>query len=57
MSGEKIESDNYQEKFEENILNTIEYTNKKGAHINLVFLCIIGAVIFCDDSIGYFVWN
>lgn len=46
LSGEKIESESYQEKFEENILNTIEYTNKKGAHKNLVFLCIIGAVFF-----------
>lgn len=52
LSGEKIENENYQEKFEENILNTIEYTNKKVAHKNLVFLCIIGAVIFVLVALG-----
>lgn len=29
LSGEKISEDNYQEKFEENIINTISYSNKK----------------------------
>jgi len=29
ISGEKIKKDEYQEKFEENIINTIDYTNKK----------------------------
>lgn len=29
LSGEKINRDNYQEKLEENIINTIDYTNKK----------------------------
>jgi len=29
LSGEKIEKKDYQDKFEENILNTINYTNKK----------------------------
>lgn len=29
ISGERIEKKNYQEKFEENIINTIDYTNKK----------------------------
>lgn len=29
ISGEKLNEDNYQEKFEENIINTIDYTNKK----------------------------
>ena len=29
LSGEKIESDAYQEKFEENIINTIDYSTKK----------------------------
>ena len=46
LSGEKIESENYQERFEENILNTIEYTNKKVVHKNLIFIGAIGAVIF-----------
>ena len=29
LSGEKIDKKDYQDKFEENILNTINYTNKK----------------------------
>ena len=29
ISGERIEKEQYQEKFEENIINTIDYTNKK----------------------------
>ena len=29
ISGEKIDEKDYQEKFEENIINTIDYTNKK----------------------------
>lgn len=29
LSGEKVEKEQYQEKLEENILNTIDYTNKK----------------------------
>ena len=52
LSGEKIARENYQEKFEENILNTIEYTNKKVSHKTLVFLCIIGAVIFVMVTFG-----
>ena len=52
LSGEKIESEKYQEKFEENIINTIEYTNKKAAHKNLVFLCIVGIVLFALVAFG-----
>lgn len=33
LSGEKIEQENYQEKFEENIINTIDYSTKK---INII---------------------
>ena len=29
INGEKIKEEEYQEKFEENIINTIDYTNKK----------------------------
>ena len=29
LSGEKLNQDEYQEKFEKNIINTIDYTNKK----------------------------
>ena len=34
ISGEKLNKDNYPEKFEENILNTIDYTNKKVTNKN-----------------------
>lgn len=34
ISGEKLNKDNYQEKFEENIINTIYYTNKKVTNKN-----------------------
>ena len=35
LSGEKIEREDYQEKFEENIINTIEYANKKTIQKNI----------------------
>ena len=34
MSGEKISKEDYQEKFEENIINTINYSNKKETEVN-----------------------
>ena len=37
LSGEKLEKDDYQEKLEENILNTIEYENKKLQRKNNIF--------------------
>jgi len=42
ISGEKINSKNYQDKLEENIFNTIDYTNKK---INKIFKIIITTII------------
>ena len=45
ISGEKIEEENYQEKLEENILNTIDYTNKKIKKNKNVFKIIIGTII------------
>ena len=36
ISGEKLNKDNYQEKFEENIINTIDYTNKKVTNKNKI---------------------
>lgn len=42
MSGEKINQENYQEKFEENIVNTIDYSTKKlhkySKVISLIFM-------------------
>lgn len=60
LSGEKVEKDKYQEKLEENIINTIDYSNKKiiknNNSIGLLFvilgiLCTITAMsIFPSDS-------
>ena len=37
ISGEKLDKKDYQEKFEENILKTINYTDKKVNKIKLIF--------------------
>lgn len=51
LSGEKIEKEFYQEKFEENMINTIDYTNKKinlkNRHIGFI-LFIIGILIMLN---------
>lgn len=44
LSGEKLSKDNYQEKFEENIVNTIEYSNKKSIKYNMTISLVL--VIF-----------
>ena len=42
LSGEEIDKDNYQERFEENIVNTIDYSNKKiSKYSNLVGLILV----------------
>lgn len=41
MSGEKIDKENYQEKFEENIVSTIDYSTKKFNKYNKVIALII----------------
>ncbi len=48
LSGEKLSKDEYQEKFEENIVNTINYSTKKISKYNKVislFLIIFGLFI------------
>ena len=60
LSGEKVEKEKYQEKLEENIINTIDYSNKKVIEKNnsiglllVIFgiLCTITAMsIFPSDS-------
>ena len=60
LSGEKVEKEKYQEKLEENIINTIDYSNKKVTQKNnsiglllVIFgiLCTITAMsIFPSDS-------
>lgn len=46
LSGEKIDKADYQEKLEENMLNTIEYANKKMERKSRIFLCVVIVVIF-----------
>ena len=60
MSGEKISKDKYQEKFEENIVNTINYSNKKNSKYNFtvsillvifgLFMIISAIMIFPSES-------
>jgi len=48
MSGEKISKDKYQEKFEENIVNTIDYSSKKinkYSYVIGILLVIFGLII------------
>lgn len=49
LSGEKIEKEQYQEKLEENILNTIDYTNKKiSEKNNLIGLLLVIFGVICS---------
>lgn len=52
LSGVKIEKEDYQEKLEENILNTIEYTSKKVERKTSVFQCAIGVLILLVVGFG-----
>ena len=48
LSGERLSSDVYQEKFEENIVNTIDYTNKRMNEKNNligIILLVFGTLI------------
>jgi len=45
LSGEKINKENYEKKFEENIVNTIDYTNKKIKNNIKIFKIIFGIII------------
>lgn len=45
ISGERIDKKEYQNKLEENIMNTIDYSNKKIKSVNKVFRLIIGIII------------
>lgn len=46
LSGEKLDKDDYQEKFEENIVNTISHTDKKNKYISKVSLFFGFGIIF-----------
>lgn len=51
LSGEKLSKENYQEKFEENIVNTIDYSNKKiNKHNQLISLIFIIFGLFISIS-------
>jgi len=52
ISGEKINKKEYQEKFEENVLNTINYTDKKINRMKLVFKIIIGIILLFMFSVA-----
>lgn len=48
ISGEKIDNDSYQEKFEENVIKAIDYTNRKSFGINNIIgliLIVFGLLI------------
>ena len=55
MSGEVVKSKEYQEKLEENIINTISYTNKKLENKNnIIGLLIIFGVLISLSAIAIF---
>ena len=56
MSGEKISKEKYQEKFEENIVNTINYSNKKikKANTNLAIVLLVVGLIITVSAIMIF---
>ena len=48
LSGEKIDKKDYQDKFEENVINTISYTNKKldtSRYQMGIFLLVVGFLV------------
>ena len=48
LSGERVEKEQYQEKLEENIINTIDYTNKKiSEKNNIIGLLLIVFGVIC----------
>ena len=56
MSGEKISKEKYQEKFEENIVNTINYSNKKikKANTNMAIVLLVVGLIITVSAIMIF---
>lgn len=45
LSGERIDKEVYQEKFEENVINTIDYSNKKIKRNGIILKSIIGSIL------------
>lgn len=56
LSGEKIEKENYQEKLEENFINTIDYTNQKIEIKNnlIALIFIIFGVLIAITAVAIF---
>ena len=56
MSGEKVKDNNYKEKLEENIINTIDYTNKKLENKNnfIGLILIIFGVLISITAVAIF---
>lgn len=52
ISGEKIEKKDYQSKLEENILKTIDYTNKRFINKDKIFKIVVGTIITIILTIG-----
>lgn len=52
LSGEKVDNNNYQEKFEENILNTIKYSNEKMIKTMLFYISTFFSGIFVIPILG-----
>jgi len=52
LSGKKLDKRDYQEKLEENIINTIDYTNKKIRKTRKVFLIIVLVILISIISIA-----
>lgn len=57
LSGEKVNKDNYQEKLEENIINTIDYSNKKIEQKNKLIGLILLLVGFLISLLGLMAFN
>ena len=57
LSGEKISEDNYQEKFEENIINSISYSNKKLEKKNQLIGFILMIFGFLMSIMGLMAFN
>lgn len=57
LSGEKLESSEYQNKFEENIINTISYSNEKIKQKNKVIGLILLLFGFLLSTLGLMAFN
>ena len=56
MSGEKVKEKDYREKLEENIINTIDYSNKKIESLNIFIglILIVFGVLISITAVGIF---